>query len=134
MHKLTLNTKLTTLNEYIAAERSNRYLGANLKKKNQKKIITMAKSEKFELPKNTKFYVIIEWFNYRQDIDNVEFAQKFIFDGLQEANILQNDNQNFICSPKIHLHKKNRIKKTQFCNVLFFESKEEFLDYFIQNI
>jgi hypothetical protein len=132
MEKLILSTRLTTLNEYTLAERSNRFAGAKLKEINEKKIGYLAKIQKFKLPVNVPFYVIIEWYNYRHDADNVEFAQKFIMDSLQKCNILKNDNKKFILQ-KVHFHLSNETKEHS-CNVLFFSDKQEFIEYFNKKI
>jgi len=132
MEKLILKTRLTTLNEYTLSERSNRFAGAKLKEINEKKIGYLAKMQEFKLPANVPFYVIIEWYNYRHDADNVEFAQKFIMDSLQKCNILKNDNKKFILQ-KVHFHLLNETKEHS-CNVLFFSDKNEFIEYFNKKI
>ena len=132
MQKLVLNTRLTTLNEFINAERTNKFKANSLKKDNEKKIRFLAKTLHFEKLTAKSYYVIIEWFNYRTDPDNTEFAQKFIFDALQVAGILKNDNGKNILQ-KIHLHLKND-SKHEFCHVLFFDEKQEFINYFVENV
>lgn len=46
-----------------------------------------------DLPKLEKANFIITWYckNKRQDKDNIMAGQKFIFDGLVEAGVIEND-------------------------------------------
>ena len=73
-----IDGRLPSLNEYINAERSNRYKGAKLKKD----------------PIN----VSIRWYekDSRRDADNVFFAVKFILDSLVSYGIIENDSQKYI--------------------------------------
>lgn len=98
MYRITLKTQFVTLNQYIEAERSSRFIAANMKRKIENNICLIAKSAKFKLPENKIFDVEIIWFtpNNKTDHDNISFAKKFIFDGLQKAKSLQNDSPKFI--------------------------------------
>ena len=97
-YRLILNTPFISLNEYIKAERTNKYIAAKIKKQQTNKVVFLAKSLKFSLPKNKKFDVVFFWYkpNNRKDHDNIAFAKKFIFDGLIEAKILTNDSPKYI--------------------------------------
>lgn len=89
-----------TLHKYIHAERTNRYAGARLKKIGTlyaKKIVEQAMVDGiiFNWPCKLKF----DWYlaDGRIDPDNWDFIKKFIFDGMQKANVrgvkfLENDN------------------------------------------
>ena len=90
---------LVFCNEYINAERSNRYKAAAIKKQctNACTLCTrqsMQKGVKFKWPCGLKF----EWHlkNKRLDPDNIAFAKKFILDGFQKAEFLPNDSLEFI--------------------------------------
>lgn len=98
--QLILNTSFITLNEYIDASRSNRYIAANLKKFHDNKVSYLAKEQNFSLPKDTKFDVLITWYkpDNRHDHDNIAFAIKFVLDGLVKAEILKSDSPKFINS------------------------------------
>ncbi len=100
MYKLILNTKFCTLNEYIKAERTNKYISAKIKKEQTNKVYYLAIEQKFKLPANTKFDVQILWLipNKKPDPDNISFAKKFVLDGLVNAKILENDSLKFINS------------------------------------
>ena len=87
-----------SLNEYIDAEREDKYKASNIKKKQTRNVCLIARSKKFVLPSNTVFDVHFTWFkpNNRKDHDNICFAKKFILDGVVEAQSIKNDNPKFI--------------------------------------
>jgi len=88
--KFTIQGRLTTLNEYILAERRNRFLGAKLKKQATENVAWQVKRlKKINGPATYTFLWYVK--NSKTDSDNIAFACKFIFDGLQEAGILAND-------------------------------------------
>ena len=49
-------------------------------------------------PLKTPIFVKFKWFepNKRRDFDNIAFAKKFFFDSLQELDIIENDNWNYV--------------------------------------
>jgi len=95
--KLTINGSLPTLNKYINAERSNRYIGAKLKKDATDLVAWQVKSA--PKIKGLNDYTFT-WYvpNKRSDPDNVAYACKFVFDGLQAAGKLENDSMRFVRS------------------------------------
>lgn len=97
-YKLILNTSFITLNEYIKAERSHKYVAAAIKLKQTSKVHYLARSLKFTLPENKKFDVEFNWYkpNNKTDHDNIAFAKKFILDGLVISNILKSDGAKYI--------------------------------------
>ncbi len=82
------------LNEYINVERANKYGGASLKKR----YTQVAKLSATGIaPIHGKVDVSFEWHvTSKHDPDNIAFAKKFILDGLVDAKVLANDNQNHI--------------------------------------
>ena len=86
---------MPTLNEHDKANRGNKYGGASMKKNATNlcaAYIKQAMNKGFnlnELPVNLKF----DWYvkNRRKDKDNISFAKKYIFDGMVQAGLLQND-------------------------------------------
>ena len=80
----------TDLNNYINAERTNRFKAAKIKKDETLLIASMCSTEK---PIEYKADVYFTWHlkNWKKDPDNIAFAQKLIFDGLIKAEILKND-------------------------------------------
>lgn len=89
-----------TLNDYINAERSNKFQAANIKKAETARVILECKSG--DVPKVTRYPVKIgfHWYtsNRRSDPDNIAFAAKFILDGMVKAKILKDDGQEEIQS------------------------------------
>jgi hypothetical protein len=100
--KIILNTSFVTLNDYIDAERSNKYKAAQLKKSQTNKVAFLAGTKGTikddPINKDKKHDVKITWFkpNNRQDHDNISFAKKFILDGLQKAGIIKGDSPRYI--------------------------------------
>lgn len=96
MNKIVIPLKgIPTLNEHDKANRGNRYGGASMKKKATNLCAmyvkkAMNKGFKFDdLPVNLKF----DWYvkNRRKDKDNIAFAKKYIFDGMIQAGLIDND-------------------------------------------
>ena len=91
--KLTVLGQLPGLNEYILAERGNRYAAAKMKTDAEKTICWAIKEQlkgiTFLNPVNIS-YLWIEP-NRRRDKDNIAFARKFIQDALVEMKVLKGD-------------------------------------------
>lgn len=92
VEQLVIYGQLPNLNQYIDAERTNRYMAAALKKNTQDQIIIAIKQAgltRFDNP----VYMRYKWFekNRRRDKDNVAFAKKFVQDALVACDILPND-------------------------------------------
>lgn len=99
MKHLLIEGELTALNEFIDAERRNRYIAAKIKKDETGYCQDVAKKSGLKL-QETDFpcALIITWYvkNKRKDADNIAFAKKFILDGLVEAGVLPNDNRKYV--------------------------------------
>lgn len=99
MNKLVIEGELTALNEFINAERRNRYVAAKIKKDETGYCQDVAEKSELKL-QETDFpcALIITWYvkNKRKDADNIAFAKKFILDGLVEAGVLANDNRKYV--------------------------------------
>lgn len=83
---------LPNLNDYTKANRSNKFAGANMKKKTEVKI-TKAIIEHNPPKFKGKTRLSFRWFeqNKRRDLDNICFAKKFILDALVKNEILETD-------------------------------------------
>lgn len=96
MIKFTIPFRLPSLNDYIEKINHNKYAGNKFKQDTENDIIWILKSVKGRVtsPVNVKF----TWYEQtkRRDKDNVMSAKKFIFDALQKAGILPNDNNKYI--------------------------------------
>ncbi|PQC93499.1 hypothetical protein CUN38_04990 [Enterococcus faecium] len=99
MNKLVIEGELTALNEFINAERRNRYVAAKIKKDETGYCQDAAEKSDLKL-QETDFpcALIITWYvkNKRKDADNIAFAKKFILDGLVESGVLPNDNRKYV--------------------------------------
>ena len=88
--KITIDYKLSNWNETINANRKNKYMGANLKKKEMYIIkmflIGKPKIAKYPIKLNCTWYVK----NLASDLDNKSL--KSVLDAMQEVGILENDN------------------------------------------
>lgn len=93
VYRLVVEGRLPGLNEYIAAERSNRYKAAKLKREAQEvigyAIRTQLRGVRIRNPVAMR-YLWVEA-NRKRDKDNITFARKFIQDALVEAGVLRND-------------------------------------------
>lgn len=91
MNKLIIKGRLPGLNEYIQAERTNRYMASSMKKNLTGDVVLHAKAQK--LKHCTPVEIIFTWYekDKRRDKDNIAFAKKFILDGLVNAGVLDGD-------------------------------------------
>lgn len=89
-------SKLPTLNEYIEAERTNRFMASALKKKYTKLCAGYA----LQMPKlpDALYDLHIHWQvdNNRHDSDNIYYACKYLIDGVVSAGKLRGDGRKFI--------------------------------------
>lgn len=87
-----------TLNEYIKAINSNRFVGNSMKHTYTDVAYAHGVSKPSYRGKIKKPAVVaFEWhYTGRHDLDNIAFAKKFILDGLQKAGVIANDNQKCI--------------------------------------
>lgn len=83
---------MPSLNDYISAERANRYKAAAMKKRETARVRAAAmqqRAPRFErrVTVRTTFYEP----DMRRDADNVGFARKFVLDGLVAAGVIKDD-------------------------------------------
>lgn len=93
--------KLIGLNDYINAERTNRFKASAIKKNIEKEIgyyVENSKRKGFLTPHEVPCTLEIEWTegNMRRDGDNIAFAIKFIQDTLVRHGIFPNDTRKYI--------------------------------------
>ncbi|MFL8888663.1 RusA family crossover junction endodeoxyribonuclease [Helcococcus kunzii] len=95
--KLMIKYELMDFNTFQDETRKNKYIGAKIKKRETNKVAWSCKACKVKKLEGLYDYEFT-WYclNRRKDKDNIMFAQKFIFDGLQEAGIIENDGWNQI--------------------------------------
>lgn len=99
--EITFPTKLISLNEYVNAERMNRYKSANIKRSTQDELGLYIRHAIHcgLLHRHTKkCSLLIDWYepNNRRDCDNVGFAIKFIQDALVENGVFPDDSRKYI--------------------------------------
>ena len=89
--KLKIDYKFPSLNDYITAERTNKYKASKIKKDLTDLVALECKRQK--IPKFGKVLLTYTWIekNKKRDKDNIYFNQKFIQDGLVHAGVIKND-------------------------------------------
>lgn len=103
----TIRTKVPTLNEYIKAERANRYIAAKLKADTQEEIgwEILAAAPRCFSPKPIEtvsdMTVVFILADKRKDYDNVMFGLKFIQDALVARGILHDDSPKWLNPPRV---------------------------------
>ena len=94
MISFQIQSTLPTLNEYIDAERTNKYKASTLKKKATNTCKMYASQVYAKLRQPGKQYDLkIHWIvpNNKIDSDNIFFAIKFILDGMVDAKLITKD-------------------------------------------
>lgn len=94
----TVTGKLPGMNEYTAAQRENRYKGAELKKDTQKAVEACIRAARLKAI-NRPAYIQYTFYepNRRRDKDNIAgFAHKVIQDALVSCRVLKNDGWDYI--------------------------------------
>lgn len=92
-YNLVIKGRLDGLNEFISAQRTNRYKGAAMKKTNQQ-IVELAIRRQLHTQIECPVILHYVWYekNRKRDLDNVSgFGHKVIQDALVECGILHND-------------------------------------------
>lgn len=97
-YTLIIPGTLPGLNEYISAERGNKYKAATMKKQTEHLIISLCKHQLKGVHIQKPVRIWYGWIepNRRRDKDNIAFAKKFIQDSLVKAGVLKNDGWNEI--------------------------------------
>ena len=91
--KFTIEGRLDGVNELISANRKNPYVGAKEKRKQQNIVIKAIRFHRLKGVRNYPVKIKLDWYekNGMRDPDNICAAKKFIFDALQETDVLKND-------------------------------------------
>jgi Holliday junction resolvase RusA-like endonuclease len=93
--QFTFDGEFTDLNNYIRAERSNRFMAAKIKKMETERVAWgVIQPEKVV----GRAVISFDWYtkNERKDPDNVSFAKKFILDGMVGGGVLKDDTRKCI--------------------------------------
>lgn len=94
---MVIEGRFPSLNDYVDAERLNRYRGAAMKRAQTERARAAAVAQglpRFTGPVAVRFLWVEP--NRRRDLDNVAFAKKFVLDGLVAAGVLENDGQRHV--------------------------------------
>ena len=92
--RFTIHGRLPGLNEYVAAERANRYKGANMKRDAQAVVIMAIRQQLRGVHFTRPVRIAYTWVerDRRRDLDNVAgFGHKVIQDALVSAGVLKDD-------------------------------------------
>lgn len=94
---LTIRGRMPGLNEYVHAMNRNRHAGNAMKRKWTNLVRDEAIAQGLT-PVETRQDFVFMWVepNRKRDKDNVEFAKKFILDGLVRAKVLPNDGWSWV--------------------------------------
>lgn len=109
---LTIPGKLPGLNDYIAAERTNRHKGAKMKAYNGN-IVSVAIRQCFRGVRIEKpVYMEYTWYepNKRRDLDNISsFGRKVIQDALVQCGVINDDGWKYVVgfSDRFDVDKRN---------------------------
>lgn len=94
--QITIKGRLVSLNEYINAERRNRFMAAKLKKEAQEMVSWQIKS--MPVIQEASFFHF-EWHipNKKRDPDNISsYGRKVILDAMVKSGKLENDNLKWV--------------------------------------
>lgn len=97
---IRINMRLPGLNEYTRAYRSSRYAGATMKKDAERAVMAYVRAAHAK-PASDPCAIMMVFHepDRRRDADNVEFARKFILDGLVAAGVIAGDSPaHVLCS------------------------------------
>lgn len=90
--KVVVDGELTDFNTYSNAERTHRQKAARIKKQETYRVMAVFLPHRLDNPK-LPIHLNIKWIckNRMKDKDNISFAKKFIFDGMQQSGYIKND-------------------------------------------
>ena len=100
--RIWIDYKFPSLNEYINAERRNRFAAAKIKKEWTERVMDIVLAQTLGDKKpNLKFPTAVRFIvheqNQRRDIDNVSaMVSKFCLDGMVKAGLLPDDSQKYV--------------------------------------
>ena len=90
MMKIKIHYMPPNWNDYINAERTNKYIASKIKQDEKRIMMYLCKGTKYEGSYPVEISFKPHYLAYRQDLDN--FRYKGILDGLVSAGVLKNDN------------------------------------------
>ena len=110
-YKVIIQGRLIGLNDYIAAERANRYKAAKMKHENESIVMIAIKQQLKNVKIEKPVYMEYTWVekNKRRDLDNITFGRKIIQDALVKTGVLKNDGWKYILgfSDRFQVNREN---------------------------
>lgn len=100
-NQFIIKQKLPSLNDYTAACRANKYVGAKFKREVEEVIgwsIRQALTSKALYKPNKAVVVHFEWHERtkKRDADNIASAKKFVLDALVKNGVLVDDSRKYV--------------------------------------
>lgn len=97
--RMVIPGRMPGLNDYVRAERANRYVASTMKRQQTERAGVLAVEQGMPQFSGT-VDITFTWVeqNRRRDMDNVAFAKKFILDGLVRAGVIHDDTPRYIGS------------------------------------
>lgn len=95
--RMVIPGRMPGLNDYVRAERANRYAASKMKREQTERAGIAAVERRmpgFKGPVEIAFTWVEQ--NRRRDMDNVAFAKKFILDGLVRAGVIPDDTPRYV--------------------------------------
>lgn len=97
IHCFEIPGRLPGTNDYTKANRTNRYVGAKMKRETQEVIEWAIKAARLSpITKQVDVHITFVEPNMKRDKDNIQGGTKFILDALVKMGILKNDGWNEI--------------------------------------
>lgn len=92
-HTLIIQGQLPNLNDYTRACRSNKFAGAEMKKKAERYITHYIKMQLKDVSIKGKAKLAFRWYepNRKRDLDNICFSKKFLLDALVSNQVIFTD-------------------------------------------
>lgn len=89
-HTLVIQGRLDGLNEYTRACRSGKYIGAEMKKTNERIVSAYIMQQLKGVSIKGKARLTFRWYekNRKRDLDNIAMSKKFILDALVSNQII----------------------------------------------
>lgn len=108
MNHFVIEQKLPSLNDVISKNRSNRMMGAKLKREVQDEIlqyIQLAVLNGDLVPQKKRCTISITWHEKtkKRDVDNIQSAQKFVLDAMVDGGILEDDSRKYVAQIYHHI-------------------------------
>lgn len=98
-YRFRIDGRLPGMNEFIEKQRTNRYVGAKLKREAQDVVAHYIQKHLPKVKIKKPVYITYHWYelNKRRDLDNIAgFGHKVIQDAMVECGLIKNDGWNEI--------------------------------------